>query len=240
MIKVVSCLHRRASLSREEFLQHFEERYAQLLLQIPVLRTYVQYHTVGNNPMARQKVRSAEPFDGFEVFYWDNLDTLRNLIEASSDYRAAIEDRQLFVDSEKSFTSLVEEKVIVEIEPPAEVALVECHMHRPGQTRADFHESWWTVHGDFGRKIYKTGLMPGYLQNRVVDMDPARAGSFGFDQQSFDGVGFAYYHSAAQLIACASLPIVTKDAFKAEDSFTDQNRLGSVLTRRKVLRVCAR
>jgi len=240
MIKVVSCLHRLPSLSREEFQAHFIERYARLLLEIPVLRAYVQYHTAGTNPMSRPKVGAAEPFDGFEVFYWDSLDALREVATGNENYTAAKQDRKLFVDAQRSFTAYVEEKVIVELEPPAEMALVECHMHRPGQTRADFHASWLNVHGDFGRKIYKTGLMPGYLQNQIVDLDPAIAVSLGFDQETFDGVGFAYYHSVAQLIACASLPIVTKDAYQAEDKFTDQKKLGSVLARRHVLRSCTR
>lgn len=240
MIKVVSCLHRLPALSRQEFQEHWRERHALLLLQIPVLHTYVQYHTVGTNPMSRPKVGTAEPFDGFEVFYWDSLEVLREVATSNGHYRAATQDRKLFVDVARSATSLVEEKVIVELEPPAEMALVECHMHRPGQTRTDFHASWLSVHGEFGRKIYKTGLMPGYLQNQVVDMDEAKAASLGLNQKMFDGVGFAYYHSVAQLIACASLPIVTKDAYKAEDDFTDQKKLGSVLARRHVLRSCTR
>jgi uncharacterized protein (TIGR02118 family) len=240
MIKIVSCLHRLPSLSRQEFQEHWRERHALLLLEIPVLRAYVQYQTVGTNPMSRPKVGDAEPFDGFEVSYWDSLEAFREVLTSDGRYAAAREDRKLFVDAARSPASLVEEKVIVEIEPPAEMALVECHMHRPGQTRADFHASWLSVHGDFGRKIYKTGLMPGYLQNQVVDMNAEKAASLGLDQKMFDGVGFAYYHSAVQLIACANLPIVTKDAYKAEDDFTDQKKLGSVLARRHVLRSCTR
>lgn len=239
MIKVISCLRRLPSLSAEEFQQHWQEYHSALMLRIPQLREYVIYPTLGNNPMSRKKIGGDTPFDGFAVCYWDSLDALRSVM-ASPEYAAVANDFQYFLDRTRSFTCLVDEKVIVDLDHPCPYALVECHSHRPNQTRADFHRSWLTVHGDFGRKIYKTGLMPGYIQNQVVTMDKAEADPLGFDQETFDGIGFAFYDSAVQLIACASLPIVTREAFQAEDNFTDQKRLGSVLARRVVLRTAAR
>jgi uncharacterized protein (TIGR02118 family) len=238
MIKLVSCLHRIPTLSRDEFQQHWREHHSSLLLRVKHLREYVQYHTLGNNPMSRKKVGSEPPFDGFEVTYWDSVEDLRAIVASDPDYAATRDDRKYFIDQSKSFTALVDEKVIIELDHPSAYALVECHSHRPGQTRSDFHHSWLTVHGDFGRKIYKSGLMPGYIQNQIVDMDDALASELSLDQKTFDGVGMAYYESAAQLVACASLPIVTQEAFKAEDDFTDQKRLGSVFARRHVL-LCA-
>jgi len=240
MIKLVSCLHRIPALSRDEFQQHWCEYHASLMLRVRHLREYIQYPTLGNNPMSRQKIGAEPPFDGFEVTYWDSVEKLREIVRHDSDYAHARNDRKNFVDASRSFTALVEEKVIIELDSPSAYALVECHSHRPGQTRADFHRSWLTVHGEFGRKIYESGLMPGYIQNQILDMEPQLATELGLDQVTFDGVGMAYYESAAQLVACASLPIVTKEAFKAEDEFTDQKRLGSVFARRSVLRTATR
>jgi hypothetical protein len=81
--------------------------------------------------------------------------------------------------------------------------------------------------------------MSGFVQNNVYNPSP-ETDELGLDQASFDGIGFAYYHSMAQLTACISLPIVTERAFKAEDGFTDQKKMGSVLTRRVMLRPIAR
>lgn len=240
MIKVVSCLRRLPSLSRDEFQEHWREHHAHLMLGIRHLREYVQYHTLGNNPMSRKKVGSDQPFDGFEVTYWDSLESLRTIAKNDPQYAAARDDRKYFIDSTRSFSALVDEKVIVELDHPSAYALVECHSHRPGQTRADFHQSWLTVHGDFGRRIYQTGLMPGYIQNQIVDMKKDEAAELGLDQESFDGVGMAYYDSAAQLVACASLPVVTQEAYKAEDNFTDQKKLGSVFATRLVMRSATR
>lgn len=239
-IKLVSCLHRLPNLTREEFQQHWSEYHASLMMRVRHLREYVQYPTLGNNPMSRQKIGSEPPFDGFEVTYWDSVERLREIVKSDPDYARARQDRTSFIDESRSFTALVDEKVIIELDAPSAYALVECHSHRPGQTRTDFHRSWLTVHGDFGRRIYESGLMPGYIQNQIVDMDPALARELSLDQETFDGVGMAYYESAAQLVACASLPIVTKDAFQAEDNFTDQKRLGSVFAKRNVLRTATR
>ncbi len=235
MIKLVSCLHRIPNLSRDEFQQHWSEYHGPLLRRVKHLREYVQYHTLGNNPMSRKKVGAEPPFDGFEVTCWDSLEELRAIVRSDPDYVVARDDWKYFIDTTRSFTALVDEKVIIELDHPSAYALVECHSHRPGQTRADFHHSWLTVHGDFGRQIYKSGLMPGYIQNQIVDMNKDLARELALDQETFDGVGMAYYESAAQLVACASLPIVTQEAFKAEDGFTDQKRLGSVFARRHVL-----
>ncbi len=240
MLKVISCFRRLPILTAEEFRQHWGEYHSTLMLRVKHLREYVQYHTIGNNPMSRQKVGSDTPFDGFEVTYWDNLEAYREIVACDRDFKAAREDWKYFVDMDRSFTCVVDEKVIVELDHPSAYALVECHSHRPGQTRADFHHAWLTVHGDFGRRIYKTGLMPGYIQNQIVDMDDELARELKLDQKTFDGVGLAFYDSAAQIIACASLPIVTQDAYKAEDNFTDQNRLGSVFAQRHVLRHATR
>ena len=227
-------------LSSEEFREHWGEYHSRLMLRVRHLREYVLYQTIGNNPMARQKVGADTPFDGFEVTYWDSLDEYRQIVKSDPDFLAARADWKYFVEPSRSFTSIVSERVIVELDHPSPYALVECHSHRPGQTRADFHNAWLTVHGDFGRRIYKTGLMPGYIQNQIVDMDARLEQELGLDQQNFDGVGMAYYDSSAQIIACASLPIVTQDAYKAEDNFTDQKRLGSVFARRVVLRTVTR
>jgi uncharacterized protein (TIGR02118 family) len=240
MVKFVSCLHRLPGLSREEFQQHWSEYHGPLLLRVQHLREYVQYHTLGNNPMSRKRVGAEPPFDGFEVTYWDSLEEFRVIVTSDPDYAAAREDWKYFADTSRSFTALVDEKVIIELDHPSAYALVECHSHRPGQTRADFHHSWLTVHGDFGRRIYRSGLMPGYIQNQIVDMNKDLGRELALDQETFDGVGMAYYESAAQLVACASLPIVTKEAFQAEDGFTDQKRLASVFARRHVLRSATR
>ena len=98
MIKIVSCMRRIPSLSREEFQQHWREHHAPLLLRIKRLREYVQYPTLGNNPMSRQKVGSDTPFDGFEVSYWDSLEDFRSVVKTDPQYAAARDDLKYFVD----------------------------------------------------------------------------------------------------------------------------------------------
>ncbi len=234
MIKLVEGLRRVPSLRREEFQQHWLEHHASLLLNIPTLRSYVQYHTIGNNPMARKTVATDPPFDGHACYWWDSLDAFRS-VRNSPEYQRVLEDLKYFVDPNGSFLCYVEEHMIAGIDEGADLVLIECHSHRPGQRRADFQKGWYENTGGFGREIYKTGLMSGFLQNNVYNPS-SETDSLGLDQTRFDGVGFAYYYSLAQLTACVSLPIVTDRAFKAEDGFTDQKKMGSVWARRMMLR----
>jgi len=238
VIKLVSGLRRLPGLTREEFQEHWLEHHARLLLGVRTLRAYIQYHTISNNPMSRKTVATDQPFDGHACFWWDSLEALRTAY-ASPEYRRALNDMQYFVDSKESFTCYVEEKMIAGIDERSPCVLVECHSHRPGQSRAEFQKGWYENTGGFGREIYKTGLMSGFLQNNVYDPS-SEVDGLGLDQSRFDGVGFAYYESMAQLVACVSLPIVIERAFKAEDGFTDQRKMGSVLARRIVLRPVAR
>ncbi len=238
MIKLVSGLRRLPSLTREEFQEHWLEHHARLLLEVRTLRGYVQYHTIGNNPMSRKTVATDAPFDGHASFWWHSLDAFRSA-RISPEYERTLSDMQYFADPKESFLCCVEEKMIAGIDERSPCVLIECHSHRAGQTRADFQKGWYEKTGGFGREIYKTGLMSGFLQNNVYDPSPDTDG-LGLDQERFDGVGFAYYESMAQLVACVSLPIVTERAFKAEDGFTDQKKMGSVLARRVVLRALAR
>ena len=234
MIKLVEGLRRLPSLTREEFQQHWLEHHASLLLNIPTLRSYVQYHTIGNNPMARKTVATDPPFDGHACYWWDSLDAFRS-VRNSTEYQRVLDDLKDFIGPNGSFLCYVEERMIAGIDAGADLVLIECHSHRPGQTRANFQKGWYENTGGFGREIYKTGLMSGFLQNNIYDSSPETEG-LGLDQARFDGVGFAYYHSLAQLTACVSLPIVTERAFKAEDGFTDQKKMGSVWARRIMLR----
>lgn len=234
MIKLVSGLRRLPNLTREEFQQHWLEHHAQLLLSVRALRGYVQYHTISNNPMSRKTVATDPPFDGHACFWFDSLDAFRSA-RVSPEYQQVLDDLQYFVDSKESFLCCVEEKLIAGIDEGSNCVLIECHSHRTGQTRADFLKGWYENTGGFGREIYhKTGLMSGFVQNNVYNPGPETDG-LGLDQTRFDGIGFAYYHSMAQLVACISLPVVTERAFKAEDGFTDQKKMGSVLARRMML-----
>ena len=83
MIKLVSGFRRLPSLTREEFQQHWLEHHASLLLNVPRLVGYVQYHTLSNNPMSRKTVATDPPFDGHACFWWESLDAFRSVRDSA-------------------------------------------------------------------------------------------------------------------------------------------------------------
>jgi hypothetical protein len=198
----------------------------------------VQYHTLANNPMTRPALSSVEPYDGFAVTCWDSLEVAQDEIGKGSDFMAVLEDQKLFIDHTRLVTCMMQEHVIVEPEGSSPYVLVECHRHRPDLNRAVFQESWLKVHGGFGRRIHALGLMSGFIQNHTLsdegDIDMFK--TIGIDQKAWDGIGMAYFESIAQFKAMATLPMVTEEAFKAENNFDDHESLVSVLTRRHVMK----
>ncbi len=241
MIKLISCLRRLPHVSAQDFHAHWVGYHAQLLRRVTSLRCYAQYPVVGSNPMARNALSNTEPFDGFEAWWWDSLDSLQCARAEDSDYITAIADRKHFVDGARSLTCLVEEHVITEPEGKSESVLIECHHHPPGRSRQAFQESWLRIHGAFGRRIQSMGMMSGYLQNHVVSNLPSgTCAELGFDQDRYDGIGMAYFESVSILQATASLPVVTEEAFRAEHDFTDPDYLVSLLAHRRVVKTLVR
>ena len=238
MVKLIQCLHRLPHLTFHEFHAHWLEYHAQLVRRVKGIRSYIEYHTLCNNPMARPALSSAEPFDGFAAACWDSLGALQAEMEEGTDYRAVLEDEKLFIDDTRSVTCLTQEQVIVEVEGSAPYVLVECHRHRPDLDRATFQDSWLNVHGAYGRDIYAQGLMSGFIQNHVVshEADADMLNALNIDLDTFDGVGMAYFQSMAKFKKMASLPVVKDESFQAEDDFDDHERMVSVLTRRHEIR----
>lgn len=242
MITLIHCLYRLPHLSLEEFQAHWLEHHALFARGVKALRSDIQYHTLANNPMARPAIGQAEPYDGFAVTCWDNLQALAADLKEGTVFWEAREDEKRFVDHRRSVTCVAQEHVIVEPQGACPYVLVECHRHRAGQNRAAFQESWLRIHGDFGRRIGATGLMSGYIQNHVVSCDEEEhlANALGIVQNTWDGIGMAYYDTIAQFKASMTLPDVIEEAFTAENHFTDHERLVSVLTRRHVIKSIVR
>ncbi len=239
MIKIIQCLRRAPGITLEEFQDHWRRCHAALLCGVVPLRAYVQYHTEGTNPMNRPAVGREEPHDGFAASWWDGEAEIRQALEGDSRLCKALEDLKTFTDPGRSLTVLTVEHVITEVEGQARCVLVEAHRHGPSGTRAHFQQSWLTIHGGFGRRIQAMGVMSGYLQNHVVEASDELVRIFGLDRETCDGVGMAYYESAAILRWMSSLPVVL-EAFKEEVKFTDHQKLVSALTRRHAIKSLVR
>jgi hypothetical protein len=242
MVKLIQCLHRLPQLSPEEFHNHWLRCHAPMVNRIRGVRSYVQYHTIEQNPMARPKVSGVKPFDGFAAWCWDTLEALREEMKQGGDYRDVLEDEALFIDHSRSLICLTEERVIVEVEGLPPYVLIECHRHRPDLSREVFQNSWFNIHGGYGRSIHAQGLMSGFIQNHVVShkAEVELLKEIGIDTDTFDGIGMAYFESIAKFKRMISLPVVKDEAFDAEDDFDDHERMVSVLAVRHPIKSIVR
>ncbi|MBW2216233.1 MAG: EthD domain-containing protein [Deltaproteobacteria bacterium] len=234
MVKLIQCLYRLPNLSQEEFHDHWLECHAPLVHSVKPIRIYIQYHTVGSNPMDRPALSSTEPFDGVAAVCWDSLEALKAEMENGTAYQAVLEDEKLFIDHSRSITCLTEERVPVEVEGSSPLVMVECHRHRPDLDRLTFQESWNNIHGDYGQDIYNQGLMSGFVQNNVIShqVEKNTLKTLGIDVDTYDGIGMAYFESMAKLRKMNSLTVVYEESFEAEESFDDHDQMVSLLTMR--------
>ena len=102
MIKYVTVLVRKQSMSREEFSRYWKTTHAPILQQIPGLMGYVQNHArldpEGNEP----------PYDGFGELYFESLEAMREGL-ASPEGEATLADIPNFCDTQRLMRVFVEE-----------------------------------------------------------------------------------------------------------------------------------
>ena len=121
MIKLTFCLHRPASLSREEFQRYWLETHGPLVRKHADalrVRRYVQLHTGSEDVNAglRQVRGGPEAYDGVAELWWDSIEDLAaaNATEAGREAgRILLEDEKRFIDLARSPLFLGEEKPVV-------------------------------------------------------------------------------------------------------------------------------
>jgi len=108
MIKAIALIKRKSDITREEFAKHYEEVHAPLALQhLPMIKRYVRNHVVDVAGM------EGPDFDCMTELWFDTLEDAVKVIEfVQSDAGQVIrDDEQRFLDSDKTISFLVDEKV---------------------------------------------------------------------------------------------------------------------------------
>ena len=129
MIKLVFCLRRRATLSREEFQDYWRNVHGPLVREraaaIGALR-YVQVHTGYDelNAGLRASRGGPEPFDGVAELWFESAEALAAGLADEDARRASAElldDERNFIDLENSPLWIADEHEIVPLRdrPPA-------------------------------------------------------------------------------------------------------------------------
>jgi len=102
MLKFMVVLYRRKDLTPSQFAKHLSEIHGPLARKLPGLRKYVQ------NYPASDPNRKAPPWDAIVELYWDDRATME-AAWASPEGAASDADLPLFVDTERTSWSVVEE-----------------------------------------------------------------------------------------------------------------------------------
>ena len=243
MIKLIYCLRRLPKLSLAEFQGHWLEQHAQFGRRSPLIRRYVQYHTLADDPireaMAQAGASHVDAYDGFSVAWWDNLAAMHEDMTKSPHVAAALQDELYFIDHRRSLAFLTEEQVIVEPEGNVPYVLFECLRRRADIDRAEFHRRWLD-HARFGRQAHAARLLMGYVQNHTL-LEGATANlqgleALGTNPDAWDGATTAYFESVAKFKALVASPLASVEAYDDERTFIDHGHSVNVLTRRHVMK----
>lgn len=144
---------------------------------------------------------------------------------------ATLADEKYFIDHSRSLACLTEEHVVIEPQQNTPIVLFECLKRRGDMTREQFSQRW-KQHAFIGKRAHEMGLLMGYIQNHTLVGDAGRVSGLASDQEPFDGVVTAYFHSVATFKALVVSPLGSQDAYEDEKNFMDHSRTVNMLTRR--------
>ena len=108
MVKTIALIKRKAGISREEFVRHYEEVHAPLALKhLPMIRKYVRNH-IFENPGAE-----GPGFDCITELWLDSNEDVKDLLNfvQSEEGQVIRDDEEKFLDRENTKFIMVEEKI---------------------------------------------------------------------------------------------------------------------------------
>ncbi len=121
MFRLVFCVHRLPSLTREQFQRYWREQHGPLVRRHAGalrIRRYVQVHTLDDplNPALRASRGAGEEYDGIAELWWDSRADFE-AATATAEGRAAglelLEDERRFIDLARSALFAAAEHVVI-------------------------------------------------------------------------------------------------------------------------------
>jgi uncharacterized protein (TIGR02118 family) len=110
MIKVLSLLARKDTLSHEDFVRHWQDTHAPLAHAVPGISRYVQSHITGTR--SRPDVPDIDlEIDGIAELWYDDLQAFQRAA-ASAEMKRLTDDGALFIGRIKTY--VIEEKPIIQ------------------------------------------------------------------------------------------------------------------------------
>jgi hypothetical protein len=240
MIRLFFPMRRLPHLTLQEFLAHWIEVHAVLNEPFRLIRRYVQYHTLIDDPtrqvLPKAALTSFEPYDGIPSAWYDSLDDmiLEHDVTRTPYAEPAVKDHNLFIDDSRSVACFTDEHPIVEPGGAAPYVLVGCLRRRAGLDADGFRQAWLNTAG-LGREAHAEGLIAGWIQCHSRPGNAGNLEGIGSTEEPWDGIETTYFPSVASFKTWARSPQAARLA-DAERSFVDHARSIYVLTRRQVIK----
>jgi uncharacterized protein (TIGR02118 family) len=165
MLKVFSLVPKKPGISDGQFLRHWRDVYAPMVLPIPGVRRYVQNHRL---PQSVPGIPSP-PYEGVSETWFDNLEAFS--AAQRSEYREALRrDEPNFIDTTSDRIALFTRENVVLAGPEMAkdtpvVKLLGLAKRKPGMSVAEFQDYWRARHAPL---VLRTPHLLRYVQGHVL------------------------------------------------------------------------
>jgi uncharacterized protein (TIGR02118 family) len=112
MVKAIALIKRRAGLSREEFVRHYEDVHAPLILKhLPTVRRYARNYVT--SLVVAPTCAEELDFDCITELWFDDMEGYKAMtrVRSSAAGKVIEDDEETFLDRSKLFFFLVSEKI---------------------------------------------------------------------------------------------------------------------------------
>ena len=188
MLKACTFIHRKPGMLVEEFQTYWRNIHADIVVQLPNVRRYVQSH-----PLIQEYKKRNLIYDGLAEIWVDNTDVLRTMT-ATDAYKDVVDDEANFIDQKRTELILTEEHVIKDGLTPADgVKRIGLLVRKPGMDVESFQRYWRGVHGKLASKIPSI--------HRYVQSHTKLSGYRREPQPNWDGIAATWFDSVDEMRA---------------------------------------
>ena len=188
MLKACTLIHRKPEMSAEEFQIYWRTIHADIVVQLPNVRQYVQSH-----PLIQEYKKHNLIYDGLAEIWVDDTDVLRTMA-ATGAYKDVAADEANFIDQKRTELILTEEHVIKDgLTPEDGVKRIGFLVRKPGMDVEPFQRYWRGVHGKLASKLPSI--------RRYVQSHTKLSGYRREPQPNWDGIAATWFDSVDEMRA---------------------------------------